>query len=256
MEIFKAEKIASLLRGLINQLSIGTDDSGPVPKGWRELARISLGDLLPECEALGLVVAAKQIRDAINVLNWGPVRGEQGAMSRAANMIASTVETELSVRLFFFLPADRAGRYNELNPFGDEVASKFPDAMFDIEEASKCFALGRWTASVFHQMRVVEIGLEAFARAIGAQIGNGENWQQTLTAISREINVIESTKPTPDWKERIELYSATAVHIRDIKNAWRNPSMHVRGSYDEDRARDILNATRAFMRHLATEVLK
>jgi len=256
MEIFKADKIQKIVRSLLNQLSIGIDDTAPIPRGWRELVQQSLAELLPECEALGLPVSCVQIREATRLLELGPVRGEQGAMSRFGQQVATTIETELSLKLFFFIPPERARLYTEPEQFGPEVAVKFPNAIFDIEEAAKCLALGRWTASVFHQMRVIEMGLEAFAKAIGAPVGQGKNWQQMLNAITNEINVVESTKPTQDWKERVELYSSVAAHLRDIKNAWRNPSMHVRGTYDEERAQEIFNATHSFMRQLAREVLK
>jgi hypothetical protein len=61
MEIFKADRIQGLVRGLVNKLSIGTDDNAPVPRGFRELAAQDLRALLPECESLDLVVAAQQV---------------------------------------------------------------------------------------------------------------------------------------------------------------------------------------------------
>src|ERR1700687_6353897 len=45
-------------------------------------------------------------------------------------------------------------------PFGYDVAKAFPRASDDILEATKCYALERYTASVFHLMRAIEIGLD------------------------------------------------------------------------------------------------
>jgi hypothetical protein len=253
MRIFKAETVLKLVHTLVNVATISPDDKAPIPPGWREQAAKAFTELLVETKSLGLNVAPKQISDALAILSQPPVR-ETGAMGRLVNMVATTIETELSIRLFFFIPPDRADFYNATEPFGAEVTATFPDAQFDLEEAAKCFALERWTACVIHLMRAVEVGLAAFAKELGAPLGTG-NWQDTLTSINREINKLESTKPTPDWKDRVEKYSAVSSHIRDIKTAVRNPSMHVRGRYDEVRARDIYNATGAFLRHLATSVL-
>jgi hypothetical protein len=36
-----------------------------------------------------------------------------------------------------------------------------------------------------------------------------------------------------------------------VKNAWRNPSANAVAMYDAERAEDIFNMTKSFMRHLA-----
>jgi hypothetical protein len=42
--------------------------------------------------------------------------------------------------------------------------------------------------------------------------------------------------------------------LRAVKDAWRNPTMHVRIAYDEEESRDVWNTVRVFMRHLATKL--
>ncbi len=52
----------------------------------------------------------------------------------------------------------------------------------DIEEAGKCFALGRYAASVFHSLQVVEIGVIELGKAVGTtdyQTG----WNATTKAL-------------------------------------------------------------------------
>jgi hypothetical protein len=52
------------------------------------------------------------------------------------------------------------------------VTTNFSSTSFDIEEAGKCFATGRNTATVMHLMRVMEIGLKA--AAIGMNVPDPE----------------------------------------------------------------------------------
>ena len=39
-----------------------------------------------------------------------------------------------------------------------------------------------------------------------------------------------------------------------VKDAWRNPTMHVRIDYTEEQALDIYGNVRGFMQHLATRL--
>jgi hypothetical protein len=43
----------------------------------------------------------------------------------------------------------------------------FPDAAYDLKEAGNCFAFERFTACVYHLMRVAEFGLVSVAQSIG-----------------------------------------------------------------------------------------
>jgi hypothetical protein len=52
---------------------------------------------------------------------------------------------------------------------------------------------------------------------------------------------------TPD-----ELFFAeAAAQIGHIKHAWRNPTMHVDRKYTEEEAKEVMQAVKSFMRHLA-----
>ncbi len=55
-------------------------------------------------------------------------------------------------------------------------------------------------------------------------------------------------------KFRQEFCAEAAVLLRAVKIAWRNPTMHVENVYDEEKALDVLNSVKGFMRHLATRL--
>ena len=61
---------------------------------------------------------------------------------------------------FLAIAPEKAKLLQPAPPFGYDVAKAFPRASDDILEATKCYALERYTASVFHLMRAIEIGLD------------------------------------------------------------------------------------------------
>ena len=53
-----------------------------------------------------------------------------------------------------------------ISHFGDEVANAFPNLIEDIDEAAKCLALSRYTACMFHLMRVMESSIHRLAKKL------------------------------------------------------------------------------------------
>lgn len=133
--------------------------------------------------------------------------------------------------------------------FRQTVLEKFPSIVREADEAAKCFALGRETACVFHLMRILEIGLQALAVALGVP-HDKQNWENIINNIEAKIRAIGPAAGI-DWKIDEQFYSAAAVQFRYFKNAWRNHVMHIRDSHNEESAREIMEHVRAFMRHLS-----
>jgi hypothetical protein len=67
---------------------------------------------------------------------------------------------EMQSMVFFSIKPDKQHLLSDANLFGDSVAEAFPSAAYDITHAGRCLALDQWTASVFHSMRVLEVGLQ------------------------------------------------------------------------------------------------
>ena len=151
------------------------------------------------------------------------------------------------------LPIGLADLFEEpTKAFGTAAVDAFPSIQFDVEEGGKCLALGRYTASVFHCMRIMEVGLEALSGALELEIA--PNWNNALNLIEKEIRSRSVATHGANWKDDEAFYSEGAAHFRVVKNAWRNHTMHRRETFDEERARGILQSTADFMRHLATRL--
>jgi len=142
------------------------------------------------------------------------------------------------------------------DPFGPDFNRNFAPARDDLEEAAKCLAFGRGTACVFHLMRVMEVGLRTLAASLNdPRLDSKRNpsWDSILKKCDEEL--LKPLKDrAPEWSVDDTFFSAAAAQLHAVKDAWRNPTMHVERRYVTDEAEDVWNAVRAFMRHLARKL--
>ncbi len=163
------------------------------------------------------------------------------------------LKDELESVWFMYLPKEQADLYNNLQPFGSEVNSKFPNENDDIEEAAKCLATKRSTATVFHLMRVMEAGVQSLGAKLGIQLTQEKVWQNILEEINKAINKMKPA--TSEDKELQASYAESSAYLFNVKLAWRNPVMHPKAKYTEEEAEQIFLHVKTFMRHLATKIL-
>ena len=123
-------------------------------------------------------------------------------------------------------------------------------------EAGKCFALHRYTAVVFHLMRMLEIGIAGVARCLSIPDPTKpslQNWGTILQAIKNEM--VKQTKET-EWNDPGDkrFFEDVYASLDAVRNAWRNAAMHVENKYTEEEADTIYRAVRSFMRKLASRL--
>lgn len=179
--------------------------------------------------------------------------------SECAAMLESFLERlidECGGTAFISLSAKEKHYYFPSEPiFGNMVNTKFPkEGAFEIDEAAKCLGLARPTASVFHLMRTMEVGIKAVSRCLSIPdpIKPVErNWGKMLDKIEGEID-----KRWPNSADRVhgdgQFFEALYGLLEGEKNPWRNATMHVENKYTDDEAEHIFFAVRAFMRKLAS----
>lgn len=176
--------------------------------------------------------------------------------SERAKVLQERIRDDLDELVFLYIPGDRAGFYNNHKLFGDQVATNFSDANFDIEEAGKSFALDRHTACVMHLMRSLEVALDAVGRGVGLSnpvVEAQNNWGGFLVKIDGQI-IANDKAALPDWPLKRQFFVDARAHLFSVKNAWRNPSMHLEKKYTEAEAERIFRAVKDFMEHLATHL--
>jgi hypothetical protein len=136
--------------------------------------------------------------------------------------------------------------------FGNDASNSFPTSQPEFQEAAKCFALERWTACVFHLMRGLEPMITALAKVF--KFDPSLNWQNALNEIELKVNGMGSDpswNQQPDWKYRQEFLAQSVIHLRLVKNAWRNSTAHNRTVYTEESAKNVFEGTKAFVQDLS-----
>jgi hypothetical protein len=172
--------------------------------------------------------------------------------SSASNLAASFRELEVRISdeihgvMFMHIPSERAAFYDQADLFGKDVIAKFPTVQFDVVEAGNCYAAGRGTAVVFHLMRIMEKGVQAFGTKLGVPLTGSMNWQTILDRTNPPLKALAAAKdPTA-----IEL-SEAASSLFAIKVAWRNVVMHPNDTYTLEEAEKLMRLVRIFMEQLA-----
>jgi HEPN domain-containing protein len=215
------------------------EDDNIIPESLRQL-----DDLGRVCADYGFSALFKEIqRNRVTVENRCTYR----ELSAIAENLGTRLRDEYEDVLLLWI--ENKQFYRKDNLFGSQVSDRFPAAADDIKEAGTCYALGRYTACIFHLQRVMEVGLKILADPIGES--HTPNWDSILKKIDAELK--------KDWEVRKEFFKGNEQKIADasamlqaVKTAWRNPTMHVDNIYDEEKALDVWNAVKGFMSSLCT----
>lgn len=218
---------------------------------YANLLKHTLDELHPLLMEMRLSLSAKKAHLMSIHLALPELSNSVADMKSELDELHSRIVDELEGRLFFQVSPDKAKFYN--NPreeFGEEAINKFPSIIFDVEEAGKCYALGRNTATVFHLMKIMEICLRVLGKALGVP-DNLPTWDAILGKCDEEM-AKRREKRTSEWLANEAQFSEACVHLRSVKFAWRNKVMHIEKSYSDEQAKDIFSAVSGFTAYLAT----
>jgi len=200
------------------------------------------------CHECGLEFSAKTARRITKLLKKsGKIQGSKlQELIDEAKELQSRLHDEMGSVTYFAIEPNKQSLLTGSNLFGEEVTSAFPSATVDIEEAGKCLTFERWTASVFHLMRVMEVGLRVLRSTLQIPVSTNRSWGFILKQCDDALK-------SSAYKNDMFFTEAIAM-LRSVKDAWRNPTMHVENVYTEEQAEDIRNVVKAFMRKLATKL--
>lgn len=168
--------------------------------------------------------------------------------------IISAFEYDLKHIHVFELDEEEAAHYNDPSPFGTRVIAMFRGIEQDVLEASKCLALTRYTAAVFHTCRAAESGIQKLAGRLKVPLhkknGTPKSWGPLVNEMMHKM---EKRKT----QASIDKYTIT-LRDMDRLSRTRNRADHARAKgtklYDADDAKKIFEDTKRFMLSL-TELL-
>ena len=253
----KASYALALINSRIEQMSDFREDAVMVAR-----MRGHLSDLLDHCEYV-LPMTAMKIKDVVAILDnlQNTSHWEQPTLIflTAIAEIQSRLVDELKAGLFFGIPLQKAAFFSQSRDGWEEVIDRFPDSVSEIEEMGKCFALSRYAGAVFHSLLIVECGvldLGAYIEVTDPKRG----WDATCRKLKSLVDGGHSNLPSK-FTGQFNFLEQTNQCIQAMKHAWRNKVNHIEGKlvvlgsdFAPDVAEEIMLASRAFMRRLATEM--
>jgi hypothetical protein len=207
----------------------------------------TLGEMLKEVERLDLPASKKQL---VRIREYAfSTTGEivqTAVINRMIKELHGRLIDELEDQVFLAVPGEMTDYYRQKEPpFGVLVQATFPQMVEDISESSKCLALRRATAAVFHLMRVMELGVHAFGTAVGITLVEEKVWQVILDGINKKIKAMEAKQA------RTKVLAEAASHLYNVKVAWRNEVMHPKQTYTAEEAENIFANVKTFINDLA-----
>jgi hypothetical protein len=177
-----------------------------------------------------------------------------GAVRERLKTLRESFFRELKMVQFIQATPDMIEYLDKPQPFGKYVEKAFPDCSDDLAEAYQCFAFERYTASMFHLGRAMELATKKFGKKIRAVTPGRDEWQPWLTT----INAVISAMPfkAPKEKAKRECLTEAAAHFFNFKESFRNKTMHPEKSYTREQALKSLEGAQAFLDGLAQRVFK
>jgi hypothetical protein len=208
--------------------------------------------LRPLLEQIGAGVTLAEVERHIKELRRGWIY--QDFLLLCYQRIIDRLTDELRLIYLYGVEAKNVKYLEPKEPlFGKDFQSAFPSAAFELDEAGKCLALDRSTASVFHLMRMMEIGLRAMSACLAlpppTKAGD-RNWGSMLRAVNASI---EAKTKAGTWRgDDKATFAELYASLEAVRIAWRNATMHVENKYTDDEAEHIFITVKGFMKKLAS----
>jgi hypothetical protein len=154
----------------------------------------------------------------------------------------------IDVTQFLCIEAKDIEYYKHTNSIFDvEIPPSISGVTEDFDEAGKCIALERYTASVFHigrfiEKTVIKIGDELGCTTIDKH-GRALEWGKITANIRNKLDNM-------DPGDKKEKWSQVHAWLVSIKDAWRNPTMHPKRTYTEKEAKAVYQLARSYANHV------
>lgn len=211
------------------------------------------------CEMRGLLSATAKCKRIIESMNN---RKDKKFASAELHQwlvdLRERSEDDLSGELFLHLSPEQAKGYLGIDAEWLPVVNRFQRVRHDVEECSKCFALERYGASLFHVLLIAEFGVIEVAKIFNVE-GDKPGWG----ALDRLHKIY--SKPWND-KTIVEqayagLLDKSTPLMLSIKNEWRHKINHVDNKlqwvdtdFSPQIAARIITATKGFMDNLTKDL--
>jgi len=250
---FHADAFVGLAKNLHDmEVSLYTDQSQKQKTPIEDLGDYAKSLLFAKflCEQIQLPVSTKHAEELIDALKHGDLG------SADVHAFHENIERELGCRVFLSMTPAAETRFSNSRKGWEEILAVFPDATEDVEEMNKCFALSRYSASIFHALLVAEHGVVRLGRLLGVTDPK-EGWDATSKKLQK---VVDGGHDNNTSGVDFSFLEQVNVCLQVMKHAWRNKVTHVAGrpiviksEVADYIAEEMITATRAFMRRLTDQ---
>jgi hypothetical protein len=257
MKEFEAQKLVSSIRTLLktSDLVRGARKQKLSAKGIAALVEKQVRELLNCCRDANLpmsVLALERVRTILPLSENVIIEGLPNVVLRAI----VTVEDELSLRLYFSLEPQEAELYRRSLAGWESIIARFPETTRDIEEMNKCFALGRYTAAMFHALHVAEWGTIKLGDYIGV-IDPKKGWTPTQKRLKDLVDGGHNKLPA-NLQGDFEFIEQMNREIQSMVLAWRHKVEHAANhlaiipntDFTPDVTKHVMGAVKVFMGRL------
>jgi hypothetical protein len=239
-----------------HQMMQANPNAYPTPEQW-EIVRGNLESIRDICRHMGLRVSARSVE---RILAEFEIKIPNMGLSKQRFLEwYSCFQSEVDGEVYLLMLPHRAVYWSsEVDRLeGPEISSllgslkAFPQAFHDAKEAGNCLAFERFTASVYHSMRVGEFALVSLAQSVNVEqerINRG--WDGCIQGIQSAISKLESQKPRPDWRDEVKALGSLNTWFQSMSKGWRNPVSHIPRTYTEDQATAIFMAVKTLFQEV------
>ena len=197
------------------------------------------------CQDIGLDCAVQEAIDklddkGLNIKSFGTCLTNLGQQ----------IERECRLHQFLSLPDEMAEVYRTKEPLGYALPEILSSATYDLREASKCLALNRPKACVFHLCLVMELATSVLRETVDAETAPTHTMGTMLKKITEKVT--KWPKDTEEEKVKREMYLQVASDLSAFTAGVRNPNIHVsfKDIYSEGEAKDLFCHVKTYLKHL------
>lgn len=218
-----------------------------------------LKNLRTECERVNLEMTTALIDVIIpRVEDWKG--GGCILLHEDLHQLCDDLERELSLQLFIKIASDRRKFFDAPFLRWEPIVKRFGQISRDVEEMNKCFALCRYTASMFHALQIAELGAIELGKTIGVTDPK-EGWGATERRLEQLVKAGHSQLPV-NLTGKFNFLEQMHRETDSMRLAWRHKVDHAANrlaivpntDFTPDIAEHIMVAVRTFMLRLTQEM--
>ncbi|MGO9571549.1 MAG: hypothetical protein ACLP5H_28835 [Desulfomonilaceae bacterium] len=241
----------------------GVTDADFGLRDLEELLPDAFEELLEAFKATDLGYAVMHVKRLLDYVKSPLDERNNNEFKQKLDSLMQMIVDEFEQRVVLVVPPSAVNFYEDKNTFlGKDTIEevRFSLLIRDASEAGNCFALGRYTACVFHLMRIAEFMNQSFAKELGIkaiQTKKGPvaiedaGWRIIYDHINNHINGTKTSPPLPDkaLREKCNNLLSLIGPLREV----RNPLMHSPGDfYTKENADTYMKCITSFINQFRT----